>query len=878
MRKRHAFFGVALCAGIPLLGCIAWGCSSPPTGDARFSATTNDEGQELVVLADPISPSAVSPPPAGSTGSGGPPIDGGGPTGLPSGTWSFDDCSPSSPFLRDGTGNGATAQHPINSTCVPGISGQAVAIHGKKDMVQIADEPQFTVSDRVAVAAWVQPTSVDGDQPIVLKRLNTSTSFSLGIHGGNAEFSIVLANGKTVKSLAPIDPNVWTHVGGFYDGRFLFLFVNGEQVGQVAARGLIRNVNAPIRIGATSQTQFMNGLIDEVWISTNPVTGSDIAALSCIHRPSTIAVNPTTSGPVPVGTTVNYSVVVTNNDTGSCQPQEYFAQVPSQIFDGGVDSGTGDDGGVVVDAGKGGDLADSGVSPPPPPPPPVGSGQVANGAPPPSDSGITDAGISDVTTQPDVFVPPSTSLDGLQIFANPTFTQSVLPGATFAFNISVTGTEEADPGLHEIPFTVFSFFGQQITSSVFYDLLEDSGCRVSTPHELTIRDTSIVDDPIRTSFGSPVGTPHRGAWTFGRLMRDMAKTEADAPALAEQLFRSWLQNQTVNGFTLQARPSVQQVVFNNWPRTQDGQLDLDRSPLRLLAIVNRLDLRDLSRGDAGEGRFVFGVLGPGNNPEQFTVILEFSLQAHSTDDVLGWANAWHALSSHPFPSEEYNLALEAITARFSGRNAAPDRPNGSGLDQLRTNEISLAPRWEFRQFGLSASTGLLEPRGIDLTPDLSFNNTSTLARFVNANAASIIADQFTVPAQFEGAPFLAGSVFNDLIEWNAPGINSGEARFHLSLNTCNGCHGPETNTTFLQISPRFPGQTAQLSGFLTGTTVFDPQTGVSRTLNDLARRNTDLKALVCPATPPVKGARVKAAASASGAAASTIAKGISRVH
>src|SRR4051812_19938163 len=238
MRKRHAFSGVALRAGLPLLGCFAFGCSSPPAGDSRFAATTNDEGQELVVLAEPITSSA-----AGVSTDGGTFFDGGGPTGLPSGTWSFDDCSPTSPFLRDGTGNGATAQHPINSTCVPGISGQAVAIHGKKDMVQIADEPQFTVSERVAAAAWVKPTGVDGDQPIVLKRLNTSTSFSLGIHKGNAEFSIVLANGKTVKSSAPIDPNVWTHVAGFYDGRFLFLFLNGEQVGQVAARGLIRNVN-----------------------------------------------------------------------------------------------------------------------------------------------------------------------------------------------------------------------------------------------------------------------------------------------------------------------------------------------------------------------------------------------------------------------------------------------------------------------------------------------------------------------------------------------------------------------------------------------------------------------------------------------------------
>ena len=47
--------------------------------------------------------------------------------------------------------------------------------------------------------------------------------------------------------------------------------------------------------------------------------------------------------------------------------------------------------------------------------------------------------------------------------------------------------------------------------------------------------------------------------------------------------------------------------------------------------------------------------------------------ASTEADVLGWANAWHALSTYPFPSEEYNAALQAVTSRFAGRNAAPGR-------------------------------------------------------------------------------------------------------------------------------------------------------------------------------------------------------------
>ena len=78
-------------------------------------------------------------------------------------------------------------------------------------------------------------------------------------------------------------------------------------------------------------------------------------------------------------------------------------------------------------------------------------------------------------------------------------------------------------------------------------------------------------------------------------------------------------------------------------------------------------------------------------------------------------------------------------------------------------------------------------------------------------------DTDTVPVQFLGSPFLAGAVFNDFVtQWNAPGVNNFEARFNLAVNTCNGRHSVETGTTFLQISPRFPGNEASLSGFLTG--------------------------------------------------------------
>jgi hypothetical protein len=268
-----------------------------------------------------------------------------------------------------------------------------------------------------------------------------------------------------------------------------------------------------------------------------------------------------------------------------------------------------------------------------------------------------------------------------------------------------------------------------------------------------------------------------------------------------------------------------------------------------------VDLRFLDHGHAGEGRFVFGFIGPGERPLEATMIFEYHLPAKTEADVQGWIDAWHALGALPFPSEEYNGALQAITERFARRGAAPGAPNGSALSQLRTNEIDLGTNfiWELREWNLDAS-GNLAPATIKLTPDRpAFDRTPLLASFVNANEASVLLEQHDVPLAIRDGetdrPFLAGAVFNDLSSWSAPGITNPEARHKFALNTCNGCHSlQETNTFFLMIGRRVPGQEAPLSPFLTGTTVFDPVTG-PRTLNDLRRRNLDMFRFACPGEP-----------------------------
>lgn len=437
----------------------------------------------------------------------------------------------------------------------------------------------------------------------------------------------------------------------------------------------------------------------------------------------------------------------------------------------------------------------------------------------------------------------------------------------------------------------------------------DSARSATINKELMITNLSVVEDPVRT-----VG---EGPWTFARLMQQMVPDNPSNPQavkdaasdMVEAMFNTWMVPQTVNGFNVPARTGINTVVLSNWPRI-NGKLNLAAAPLRLLAIVNRTDQRDLAKGLAGEGRFVFGVLDSGGNQTQFTLILEYRLPAQTAADIRLWARDWHNLGTLTVPSEAYNAALQAITDRFTSRGAAPGRFNDNAINQVRTNELALgASPWELRQFQLGAGAGgttRLNPAPVGNNPDLKFNaghlaaDVAKLTAYINGSAADIVAERHEVPLTTgsPAVPFLAGSSLNNFPVWNAPnlvapsGSTVATLRHKFAVNTCNGCHSGETQTSFLHVFPRDSSQEAFLSRFLTGDpsksdgklAVSDPvASGVVNKFNDLARRQSDMPVmLTCPA--PAAAARLAVSrttttsSTTSSSTAPTLIKGISRVH
>ncbi|HXJ82418.1 MAG TPA: hypothetical protein VMS64_27505 [Candidatus Methylomirabilis sp.] len=340
-------------------------------------------------------------------------------------------------------------------------------------------------------------------------------------------------------------------------------------------------------------------------------------------------------------------------------------------------------------------------------------------------------------------------------------------------------------------------------------------------HSLLINAHEVIHDPKRTA--DPCQGTADGAlpiWSFGYLMTQVAGkggSVADKQRTIE-FIGQWLElirtQQTINGQPVAARPSIYDQVIQPWEQTG---WDLTRAPFRLLAIVNRVDLRRsplLAGENGGEVRFVFGAVNlkdcssrpvsPDMSPPEaleFTVILEYGVRLGSCMDLWQWAEDWRHLSDLDFTDETFRQTLAGLTARVTSAGQVSGKPNASALDHIRSNEIALGTSWEMRQFSINPKTGLLRQEPVTLTPSDVWNSKPKLTEFLLSITSGIHADDYWVPLVFppsSSEPFLA-AVASPPVTWSPPNYNDDAARQIFALNTCSGCHSVETNTNFAHI-------------------------------------------------------------------------------
>src|SRR5690606_36346597 len=136
-----------------------------------------------------------------------------------------------------------------------------------------------------------------------------------------------------------------------------------------------------------------------------------------------------------------------------------------------------------------------------------------------------------------------------------------------------------------------------------------------------------------------------------------------------------------------------------------------------------------------------------SQPLAMTLIFEYGLpESRSTKE---WAEAWHSLGRYSAFDETYLSALEQLTDSFVRRGSDPNAPNGSALNQLRTNESVLNWIWQLREFSLRPD-GFLAIAPVHNTPAEQLNNSPALRQFVLTNAEAIRSGAYEIPVSMRG--------------------------------------------------------------------------------------------------------------------------------
>jgi len=180
----------------------------------------------------------------------------------------------------------ATLERDVQWTA--GIFGQALAF--TDGHVEVSGDPLNL--PRITVMAWVNPMSI---QPEVPANHWTNQNNIYGKKGNNGDDSIGLSliGGDGVMFYADtgvdnylyaedagVQTGQWQHIAATFDGTTMRVFLNGEQVGEMAASGSdsIIEIHHPVRIGGNPDQGSLDfdGAIDDVMVFDQALTTGEI--------------------------------------------------------------------------------------------------------------------------------------------------------------------------------------------------------------------------------------------------------------------------------------------------------------------------------------------------------------------------------------------------------------------------------------------------------------------------------------------------------------------------------------------------------------------------------------------------------------------------
>lgn len=176
----------------------------------------------------------------------------------------------SSPFCR-------SVMSPTNSGTSFLLNGTISTYGATSGSVSLSGMTGATIS------AWIYPTAVDATngEPVIAAGASLSPDFALGISPGSFLFARIGATSFT--SSAPINLNKWQHISAVFTGSKIRLFINGRNVGELAAADVMPSTVSAFGVArgitTTANLTYFNGNIDDVSMYREALSASEVFKL-----------------------------------------------------------------------------------------------------------------------------------------------------------------------------------------------------------------------------------------------------------------------------------------------------------------------------------------------------------------------------------------------------------------------------------------------------------------------------------------------------------------------------------------------------------------------------------------------------------------------
>ena len=202
------------------------------------------------------------------------------------GWWKFDEAEGSS--AGDSSGNNNTGQLAGNPKWRPsgGKIGGALEFDGDGDYVDFGKSSVFNITGHITVSAWIKVNGFSSDYAAIITKGDNAWRLQRNADTNSLEFA---CSGLDVQGRewcnifgdVNVNDGQWHHAAGVYDGKQIYLYVDGELDDSVNATGCINITDSPVYVSNNSdyEGRYWNGLVDDVRVYNYALSEDEIKAL-----------------------------------------------------------------------------------------------------------------------------------------------------------------------------------------------------------------------------------------------------------------------------------------------------------------------------------------------------------------------------------------------------------------------------------------------------------------------------------------------------------------------------------------------------------------------------------------------------------------------